>query len=71
MSNNINLRESDLVAILQQHYRRFVASVEFVEADGETVIDVLFDDGGRYRISKGNHNENKGKFLSLTAAMAN
>lgn len=59
MGNYVNTCESDLTAILQQHYRRFIASIEFVRLEtGNIAIDVFFSDGTRERlIGKGINNE--------------
>lgn len=53
-------RQSNLKAILQQHYRRFVASADFIVLPtGETVIEVIFDGGKKEFISRGEtNNEN-------------
>lgn len=61
MNNYVNTCESDLSAILQQHYRRFIASIEFVRLEtGKIAIDIFFTDGTKERlIGKGINNENQ------------
>lgn len=68
MNNYVNTCESDLSAILQQHYRRFIASIEFVRLEpdhsgesGKIAIDIFFTDGTKERlIGKGINNETSG-----------
>ena len=72
MSANLNIREQELRAILQGHYRRFISSLEFIPVEnGETVIEIIFENGDRERISKGLNNENNsGSIRRFAAAMA-
>lgn len=52
------IQQSDLKAVLQKHYGRFIASVEFVTLDsGEIVVRAFFADGNIEQLHKGNNND--------------
>lgn len=68
MTGHFSIQRASLPAILQQHFRRFVVSTEFVrDVDGAIAVDVILDDGSRHRLT-GVNNDTKNDIPTLSMA---